>query len=100
MKPSSNAGQRELQWRERIRQQRQSGQSISAWCREQGIAVPTFYWWNSRLAKCQVKQAPTTPKLERTPFIDLGALQEAAPAAGMEIRLDLGNGMVLSIARR
>lgn len=96
MKRSSNAGQRELQWRERIANQAKSGQGIAAWCRDQGVAVQSFYWWKSRLAK----PAPSLPKTKHAPFIDLGALRETAPTAGLEIRLDLGSGMMLTIAKR
>lgn len=101
MKRTLNAGgQRESQWRARIAEQARSGQSVAAWCQEQGIATPTFYWWKSRLAKRPSKSVPLVPQVDRAPFIDLGTLPEPMAAAGLDIRLDLGNGIILTITRR
>ena len=99
MKRTSNAGQRELQWRERVADQANSGQSIASYCREQGIAVQSFYWWRTRLGKT-LSSKPVQRAHRETPFIDLGMLAQADQARGLDIRLDLGNGVVLSISRR
>jgi hypothetical protein len=104
MKRSLHARQRELQWRERVAGQSNSGQSISAWCREQGIAVQSFYWWRARLAKAEPGK-PSQQADHAASFIDLGTLGQTGQAGGLcagtlEIRLDLGSGMVLTIARR
>ena len=96
----ANARQRESQWRARIAAQARSGQSVAVYCREQGIATPTFYWWKSRLAKPKSTPASTLPGKPHAAFIDLGALPEPMPAAGLDIRLDLGNGIILTITRR
>lgn len=37
------------QWRENILKQRQSKLSITAWCRQNGIVVHTFYYWQGKL---------------------------------------------------
>ena len=37
-------------WSELIRQQRQSGLSVTAFCREHGFSDQTFYNWRKRLA--------------------------------------------------
>jgi hypothetical protein len=36
-------------WRERITSQQASGQSIRAWCRDNGLQEHAFYWWRARL---------------------------------------------------
>ncbi len=36
-------------WRERIANQRASGLSIRAWCRQNNQPEHAFYWWRSRL---------------------------------------------------
>src|SRR5690349_14160660 len=36
-------------WRERVKAQQGSGQSIRAWCREHGCHEHAFYWWRCRL---------------------------------------------------
>jgi len=41
--------QRELQWRDRLARQVASRQSITAFCRSEGIAEGTFYGWRARL---------------------------------------------------
>ena len=37
------------QWKENILTQRQSKLSIASWCRQSGIAVHIFYYWQSKL---------------------------------------------------
>ena len=54
---SIRGAQRTEQWRERITRQADSGKSVAPFCREQGIASPTFYWWQ-RHAKPAVSLAP------------------------------------------
>lgn len=38
------------EWSELIRQQQQSGLSVTAFCRERGFSDQTFYNWRKRLA--------------------------------------------------
>ena len=104
MKRSTSAPHRQAQWRERLVRQEQSGQSVAAFCRSEGIAAQTFYWWRTRLSKYRPVE-PAPRRRETAPFIDLGALAPAADespgiATGFELRLDLPGGIVLSIARR
>lgn len=89
---------RQAQWRERIARQAASGLSVAAFCKREGIAAQSFYGWRTRLGK---RDQPAPVAAGAAPFIDLGELGEAgAVVAGIDIRLDLGNGMVLTIARR
>lgn len=37
------------QWKENILKQQQSNLSIATWCRQNRIAVHTFYYWQSKL---------------------------------------------------
>ena len=41
---------REL-WRRKIAQQEKSGQSVRAFCSEQGLAENSFYWWRQRFRR-------------------------------------------------
>jgi transposase-like protein len=43
------AEQRRKLWRQRVAQQETSGQSVSAFCREQSLSEATFYAWRRRL---------------------------------------------------
>lgn len=98
MTTSTTGTQRTEQWRERIAQQAASGKGVAAFCREQGIAAQTFYWWRNRLAKRESGAAPRLPAA--TPFLDLGAMPAATQGEGsLSIRLDLPGGITLTIAR-
>ncbi len=41
---------REL-WRQKIEQQEKSGQSVRAFCSEQGLGENSFYWWRQRFRR-------------------------------------------------
>lgn len=87
-------------WGELIKQQRASGLSVPAFCRREGISPWTLYGWRSRLRSGQSRRSEgqSAPAKDATSFIDLGALR--APATDRwEIRLDLGGGIVLQLAR-
>jgi hypothetical protein len=43
--------QRQNRWQEIVRGQRQSGQSVRAYCRAAGIEESAFYWWRRELAR-------------------------------------------------
>lgn len=89
----SGSEHRRAYWREVLERQANSGLSAAAFCKSEGIAAHTFYGWRARLREVPARQV--------VPFIDLGATAETANAgAGIEIRLDLGHGMTLTIARR
>lgn len=101
------AAQRELAWRDRMARFASSGKSVTAFCHGEGVPAWRFYHWRKRLG------GPDSFAVSAASFIDLGAIPfpaacnpkpeaampDAAPA-GIEIRLDLGGGLVLHIARR
>ena len=89
--------QRQAQWQDRLAQQQESGLSIAAYCKREGISEQTFYGWRKRLSN-----GPSP-----TPFIDLGALPTASRShathqeqIAFDVRLDLPGGMVLTLTRR
>jgi hypothetical protein len=106
--------QRELQWRDRLARQVASRQSITAFCRSEGIAEGTFYGWRARLRARSLEAEHAQPTAE-TPaaFIDIGtvkgldAIKLARPSDDMpkdnggkiEVRIDLGRGLMLQIVR-
>lgn len=105
MTRSTNKERRQTQWRERLERQAQSGQSVAAFCRSEGIAAPTFYWWRARLSESiDTPHASAVPRTQRrpetAPFIDLGALGSTDSTASFDIRLALPGGIVLTIATR
>jgi Transposase len=88
-------------WRQLFSRQSSSGLSVSEFCRREGINAGLFRRWRSTLKGSQSDRRMTR-RTERAvgvpaPFIDLGDLRSGGPR--FEVRLDLGSGVVLSIAR-
>lgn len=60
-------------WAELVRQQRQSGLSVTAFCRQHGFSDQTFYNWRKRLAgsepvKFALVAADATAAVEQLPI--------------------------------
>lgn len=97
-------------WRSRLQRHAQSGKTIAAFCRDESVSTATFHIWRAKLAAAsQVAAPPAQP----TTFIDLGAVKDIAgvpplarppspvmPSAVIGVRIDLGDGIVLTITRR
>jgi hypothetical protein len=94
---TANTG-RAQQWRERIAQHKASGLSVAAFCQQEGVSTPTFYWWRSRLSR---QEAGVLPGVAPAPFVDLGSMPTttAIDAGALTIRLDLPGGLQLTITR-
>jgi len=87
-------------WRELIARQSSSGMAVPEFCRREGLNASVFWRWRSRLkrgtAGRPVRARAAAPEIA-APFIDLGDLRTGG--SRLEVRLDLGVGVVLSIAR-
>lgn len=81
-------------WQALLDKQAQSGLSVSAFCTREQLSVASFYQWRSRLNR-RPSSAPSAVGREGA-FVDLGAL---SGNARLELRIDLGGGMVLHLAR-
>jgi hypothetical protein len=95
-------------WRSRLQQHAQSGKSIAAFCRDEAVSTATFHMWRAKLTAADGRLA------QLTAFIDLGAITNTAevtskahppasapvPTPGIDIRIDLGGGIVLTVTRR
>jgi putative transposase len=88
-------------WRELFSRQSSSGLSVPVFCRHEGINASLFRRWRSSLGTLgKVIRSPVRaepPTEVPAPFIDLGGIGMGGPR--FEVRLDLGAGIVLSIAR-
>jgi len=92
-------------WRELLSRFAQSIESVSVFCRREGLSANTFHRWRARLSVTseapRVGALPTKAGDASLPrFVQLGAL--SAPRAGadrMELKRDLGGGVVLHVAR-
>jgi transposase-like protein len=88
-------------WRHLFSRQSSGGLSVPEFCRREGINASLFRRWRSTLKDSGTGRRVST-RTERAievpaPFIDLGDLRSGGPR--FEVRLDLGSGVVLSIAR-
>ena len=104
--------QRETAWRNRLARFAASKLTVEAFCRGEAVSVASFYGWRTRLRSGQGNVSQPSRAMP-TPFIDLGSVRRRAistaalsdtqakhhESAAINIRLDLGGGMVLHIAR-
>ena len=74
-----------------------SGLSVTQFCRREGLSASSFHRWRSqRTASALAALSPVVPAAASS-FVDLGAL--GASRERVELRLDLGGGLVLHLAR-
>jgi len=91
------------QWRARLDRFAKGRHTVAAFCTAERVSVPAYYYWRKRLRSEGLPAAHASRS-----FIDVGAVRAdggatvvgAAPAHGIEVRLDLGGGLLLHIARR
>jgi hypothetical protein len=112
------------QWHEAVQRLKISGLSVRAFCAREGLSVSGLYRWKANAASNQREQAAASSADALPPgqrangsgsgFVDLGPLHLAAPSpspssaatAGMapallalNLRIDLGGGLVLRLER-
>jgi hypothetical protein len=106
-------------WQALLDEQAESGVTVTAFCHKACISPASFYRWQGRLRKglpdtggnSAGTLSPAIPAVTAPQpipdFVDLGALEdvpsparrEAAAAHRLELRLDLGEGLVLHLVR-
>lgn len=75
-------------WRRLISEQARSGQTVAAFCREQKLCAPHFYWWKRRLREGTAAR-----------FVEVQVAAPAVPTSDSRIELRLRNGRSLLIGR-
>ena len=88
-------------WRERVAKFPGSGLTVRAFCAQEGISTWSFNRWRSRLAGVGTAQ-PAAKRNGAKPagsFVDLGTLSGSRSPERFELRLDLGGGVTLHLAR-
>lgn len=77
-------------WRGLVAEQKRSGQSVAAFCRERHICAPYFFAWKKRLSQAQ-----------QQPFVAVQVVEAGEPpqppAVGQPIELRLGGGRSLIV---
>ena len=111
MEKLESQSSKEAAWRSRLLRQAQSGKTIAASCRDESVSTASFHIWRSKLAAASGHAAQPA---QSTAFIDLGTIANtggvtsmdhspaSAPglAVGIDVRIDLGGGVVLTITKR
>jgi len=87
------------EWRALLARIRGSGVGIEAGCRREGISEASYYRWRSRLAD-EVDRGDVCVRASAPTFVDLGTLNSASsPRQRLELKLDLGDGLLLHLVR-
>ncbi len=94
-------------WREVMRRFDAAGKSVQAFCASEGLSTTSFYRWRERLERANREAvavprqaaAPTAHARSATDFVDLGSLLGGG-AGALELKLDLGGGVLLTLSRR
>ena len=92
---------KQMEWQRRLARFAGSGQQLKQFCLAERVSTATFYRWHKLLGKA----ASAVPDAR---FIDVGPMPAAPRAtpkvepasAALEVRLELGHGLVLHIVRR
>jgi hypothetical protein len=78
-------------WRQRIDDQRASGQSVRAWCKANEARECSFYWWRSRLG-LSPKKRRTSKRVEAKPTPLAFARVVLPPSIAEPFRLRFARG--------
>lgn len=78
-----------------------SGLSVDAFCRRESISTSSFYRWRSLAGGSSLREvvprSPPSVTRGAGAFVNLGTLQPTP--APLELRLDLGGGVLLHLVR-
>jgi hypothetical protein len=88
------------EWRELLARHASSGLSVAAFCARESISVSSFPRWRALVAP--VGGAADAPdaraRTRQEAFVDLGVLGSGG-GSRLELKLDLGGGLVLHLMR-
>jgi putative transposase len=85
-----------------------SGESVTGFCKREGLHTSSFRRWHRRLMSTAATPIPTQARKSReatreasaTSFIEVGAMGASSePKGRLEVRLELGGGLVLQLVR-
>jgi transposase-like protein len=93
----------EQEWQALLSRFAGSGMGVEAFCRGEGISAASFYRWRGLLGN---GSGPGGASEAQPAFVDLGPLRPTSaansgqtPAGRLELKLDLGGGLVLHLVR-
>ena len=88
-------------WREIFERRAASGLSMATFCQREGIAKSSYERWRTQLAHA-ARDAGTALSPTGVGFVDAGVLAQHATgdtAERINLRLELGHGIVLHVVR-
>jgi putative transposase len=91
-------------WRELLQRFAAGGESVSGFCRREGLSTNSFRRWRARLQGTLTRATaarPLTGSDDAAQFVDLGSLgvTRAVESGRLELKLDLGGGLSLHLVR-
>ena len=88
----------EAEWRSLASRFKTSGLGVRAFCRREAVSAASFYRWRRLLSD---ERGSDVGRGRVPAFVDLGALNSAAPTARprIDLTLDLGDGLILHLVR-
>ena len=89
------------EWRDIFERRAASGLSIATFCQREGIAKSSYERWRTQLAHA-ARDAGTALSRTGAGFVDAGVLAHrvtADTAERIDLRLELGHGIVLHVVR-
>ena len=87
------------EWRSLLARIRGSGLGIEAGCRREGISEASYYRWRSQLAG-EVDRGEVCVRASAPAFVDLGTLSSSPVSRQrLDLKLDLGDGLLLHLVR-
>ena len=92
----------ESQWREVLARLDSRGLSVAGFCDREGISAATVYRWRGLLSAGHSSPQSKTPETPR--FVDLGVIADGSKSSDrsrsrVEVRLDLGDALVVHVVR-
>jgi putative transposase len=90
-------------WRDMVARFAQSGLTEAAFCDGEGISPKLFHRWRMKRVRAMPRAVVDKPtRVARSPvatagFVDLGSLKDSG--SKLEMRLDLGGGVLLHVVR-
>jgi putative transposase len=90
-------------WRAMVARFAQSGMTEEAFCEGEGVSAKLFHRWRAKRGKGTTRAVVDKPaRVAPSPvspgeFVDLGSLKDGG--SKLEMRLDLGGGVLLHVVR-
>ena len=91
-------GEKVKLWRRRLRRQARWAGTVEEFCRDEGISIPTFYYWRKKLAGSGVSRQPAERRAFRAVLVtpSVTALSARLPG-GIELEVPAGNLEVIRL---